>query len=233
LYFLYLFVFGAHAQEIRIRVVTEDTFPIQFIQDGEVKGPATELVKSVLAEANILYTIDVLPWARAYNNVLTQPNTIIYSIARTKHRESLFQWIGSVMKLDYYLVGMDHLKLKQPITLGDLKKLRIGAIRDSATEQYLISLGFKNLYTVNKHSQSIKMLKLGRIDLFPTNYSSFQFSCLHLKVNCQKIKALYQLDQLTASLYFALSHQTNSELVDKVNAAYNKVMSKQKNNIQH
>lgn len=213
-------------EELKIRVVTEDTFPIQYLENGKILGPSTELVRSVLDEANIPYSIEVLPWARAYSIALTQPNTMIYSLARTKQREALFQWIGSVMRLNYYLVGMESLKLPQPITLESVKKLRIGAIRNSATEQHLIALGFKNLYLVSKPSQSINMLKLGRIDLFPTNYSSFQLSCLHMKVDCQQIKPFYQLEKLTASLYFALSNQTDSVVVDKIKAAYQVVMER-------
>jgi polar amino acid transport system substrate-binding protein len=109
-------------QALKIKVVTEDTFPIQYLEKGQVLGPATDLVKSVLAEAGLPYSIEVLPWARAYNIALNEPNTMIYSLARTEQREGLFQWIGSVMRLNYYLVGMESLKLSQPITLESLKK---------------------------------------------------------------------------------------------------------------
>ena len=104
-------------QALKIRVLTEDTFPIQYLENGKILGPSTELVRSVLNEANIPYSIEILPWARAYNVALTQPNTMIYSLARTEQREDLFQWIGSVMRLNYYLVGMESLKLSQPITV--------------------------------------------------------------------------------------------------------------------
>ena len=211
---------------LHIKVVTEDAYPIQYEKNGEILGPSTELVKSVLDESNISYSIELLPWARAYNIALNQPNTMIYSLARTEQRESLFHWIGSVLRINYYLVGKESLKLSEPITLASLKKLKIGVIRGSATEQYLISQGFKNLYLVSKPSQSINMLKLGRIDLFPTNYSSFQLSCLHLKVDCQQIKPFYHLEQLSTSLYFALSKQTKNEIVDKITAAYRKVMQR-------
>ncbi|GAA6205723.1 MULTISPECIES: transporter substrate-binding domain-containing protein [Thalassotalea] len=212
--------------EVQLRVVTEDSFPIQYLENGKVLGPSTELVKSVLDEAEIPYSIEVLPWARAYNVALTQPNTLIYSLARTPQREESFQWIGSVLRLNYYLVGMESLQLTSPVTLASLKKYKIGVIRGSATEQYLISQGFNNLYLVSKPSQSINMLKLGRIDLFPSNYSSFQLSCLHLKVDCQAIKPFYHLEQLSTSLYFALSKQTENEVVDKITKAYQTVMQR-------
>ena len=81
---------------------------------------------------------------------------------------------------------------------------------------------------MNKPSQSINMLKLGRIDLFPTNYSSFQFSCLYMKVDCQQIKPFYELKKLRASLFFALSNQTESAEVNKIKAAYQVVMDRSK-----
>ncbi|MDO6445247.1 transporter substrate-binding domain-containing protein [Colwellia sp. 1_MG-2023] len=206
-----------------IKVVTEDSYPIQYIEQGIILGPATDLVKAVLEEAKLEYSIEMLPWARAYKIALTQPNTLIYSLARTDQREKQFQWIGSVLRLNFYLVGMESLTLPSPVTLESLKKLKIGVIRDSATEQYLISQGFKNLYSVSKPSQSINMLKLGRIDLFPTNYSSFQLSCLHLKVDCQQIKPFYHLEELSTSLYFALSNQTDNEVVNKITSAYQRI----------
>lgn len=206
-----------------IKVVTEDSYPIQYIEQGVILGPATDLVKAVLEEAKLEYSIEMLPWARAYQIALTQPNTLIYSLARTDQREKQFQWIGSVLRLNFYLVGMESLTLPSPVTLESLKKLKIGVIRDSATEQYLISQGFKNLYSVSKPSQSINMLKLGRIDLFPTNYSSFQLSCLHLKVDCQQIKPFYHLEELSTSLYFALSNQTDNEVVNKITSAYQRI----------
>jgi polar amino acid transport system substrate-binding protein len=212
------------AKETTLLVVTEDSYPIQYLENGKVLGPATTLVKSVLEEAKIPYVIKVMPWARAYNIASTQPNTLIYSLARTAQREPLFQWVGSVLRLESFFVGMDSLNLPQPITLSSLKNLRIGVIRDSATEQYLIDQGFKNLYIVSKPSQSINMLKLGRIDLFPINYSSFQLACLHMKFNCKNIKPYYHLDKLSTSLYFALSKQTDNEVVDKITAAYQRVM---------
>jgi len=226
---LVLFCNPIQAKTTEIKVVTEDTFPIQYLENGKVLGPATDLVKAVLAEANINYTIEVLPWARAYNEALTKPNILIYSLARTTQREALFQWIGSLMDLDYYLVGLESLKLPEFVTLEYLQTLSIGVIRNSATEQHLMSLGFKNLYTVSKPSQSINMLKSKRIDLFPTNYASFQFSCLYLKENCLDIKPIYQLDQLSTSLYFALSNQTNPQLVNKIKTAYKVIMKLPRN----
>ena len=212
------------SQNIKISVVTEDAYPIQYEKEGKILGPSTDLVKAVLKEAEIEYAINMVPWARAYNLALNQENTLIYSIARTPQREALFQWVGRVMKLDYFLIGLDTLEIEPPITLDKLKALRVGVIRNSATHQHLVSLGFKNLYIVHAASQSINMLNLNRIDLFTSNYSSFQMACVHMRVDCHRIKKIYPLEKLSTSLFFAFSHNTPSQLVEKVRAAYQRVM---------
>ena len=56
----------ASENKITINVVTENTFPLQYLEGEAVKGPATELLEAVLQQAGVEYQIQVLPWARAY-----------------------------------------------------------------------------------------------------------------------------------------------------------------------
>lgn len=212
------------AQAEKIKVVTEDAYPVQYQYKNEVVGPAAQLVNLVLTEAGLEYEQRILPWARAYKEAQSQQNTLIYSIARTKEREGLFHWVGSIMDLDYYLMGLESLNLPKNFTFETLKKLRIGTIRNSATEQYLLANGFKNLSSVNLPEQNISMLKKGRIDLFPANIASFQLSCLHIKVNCEQIQPIFNLKQPSTALYMALSLQTDIAIVNKVQKAYQRVM---------
>ena len=76
--------------EIVINVVTENSFPYQYLENFSIEGPASRLVKRVLEEAGFEYSQTVLPWARAYKYAQTAPNTLIYSIARTPERENNF-----------------------------------------------------------------------------------------------------------------------------------------------
>jgi polar amino acid transport system substrate-binding protein len=230
-YFLFLFICflqESEAQEsldeIVINVVTEDSYPYQYLDDARVKGPASALVKRVLEEAGFDYRQNVLPWARAYSYAQTKPNTLIYSIARTSERESKFKWVGHLTLLNYYLVGLSSLKLSPPVMLNSLKEMNIGTIRNSANHIYLTSQGFKYLHLLTSSEQIVKMLKLGRIDLFPTDYATFQLSCLHLMLDCREIVPIYRLEETSTSLYMAFSLQTDDRIVNKVRAAYQKVM---------
>lgn len=227
--FLLCFSYAVHAEVIN--VVTEDAYPLQYVEKGEVAGPVTAIVKAVLDDAGYEYKVALKPWARAYQEALDNENTLIYSMARTKEREDKFKWVGSIMEINYYLVGLKTLNLPESTSLSSLKHLPVGAIRNSATHHYLVEQGFDNIYLVSHPKQSINMLKLGRIKLFPTNYESFQLSCLSFKVDCTDITPVIKLEKPSSSLYFALSVKTDDVVVEKVRASYQKVMKKSATNL--
>ena len=71
---------AATAQEVR--AVTEET-PYTFLRDGKVAGPATELVERSLQRAGLAdHSVQLYPWARAYDLALHEPNVLIFLIAR-------------------------------------------------------------------------------------------------------------------------------------------------------
>ncbi len=212
------------ANEPRIQVVTEDAYPLQYMENGQLIGPTTEVVEAILKDSDLNFSIKVLPWARAYQAALTNENTLIYSIARTKEREEKFQWVGSIFKLDYYLVGLKSLQLPKQASLADIKYLRIGAVRNSATHFYLQQQGLDNLYVVGKPEQNINMLKKGRLDLFPVHYASFQASCRRLGLDCQEIVPKVKLAQPSTALYLAFSKTSDEKLVEQVRRSYQKIM---------
>jgi len=226
--FSFTFAVRADDSDIKIRVVTEDTFPVQYFENGKISGPATKLVKQVLSTAGISYNIEVLPWARAYHLALTEPNVLIYSLAKTTARTEQFKWLGRIMALEYYLYGAIDAKINLQTPLMNLKQYKIGTVRDSAVNQYLKASGFKNLTTVVQGTQNFLLFEQKRIDLFPANKSSFQAVCLQYAFNCQAIKPLHKLDISSIDLYMAFSQSTDDILVEKVQSAYDAIMHDRK-----
>lgn len=214
--------------DIHIKVVTEDTFPVQYIDNGKIAGPATKLVEQVLAMSGLSYDIEVLPWARAYRLATTEPNVLIYSLARTTAREKHFKWIGRIMALDYYLYGSVDSDVNFSTTMEALKEYRIGTVRDSAVDQYLRANGFNNLTTVVQGRQNFYLFAQNRIDLFPANKSSFQAICLQYAFNCEQLKPLYKLKISSIDLFMAFSAFTDDALVKEVQSAYTKLIMQRK-----
>lgn len=213
-----------NAAKVEINVVTEEAFPLQFIVNNQVTGPATDLVSQVLADSNISYKISAMPWARAYKRALSQPNTLIYSIARTPEREELFHWIGSISEIEYYLYGLKSKKIDK--TGSTLKQLRVATIRQSATHTALENDGFENLMPLSQPEQSFGMLIKGRVDLITANKATFELACLAQVVDCQQIEPIAPIKQMKTSLYFALSKKSSPEVVESLKVSYKSLINK-------
>lgn len=155
----------------RLQVVTEELPPYNMTQGGRITGMSTEVVQAVLKEAGLQGNIHSMPWARAYDTALNGENVLIYSIARTPQRETLFKWVGVVAPTRWYLFARPDVGV--PIrSLDDARRFQIATVNEDAGEQYLISKGFvvgKNLQSSNKYEFNYEKLKLGRVDLWIAN----------------------------------------------------------------
>lgn len=100
-----------------LKVVTELSPPNQTRINNEVMGYSTEIVRLILAAANIDATIEIYPWARAYKMARSKPNTLIYSLAKTADREPLFHWIGTVAQ---FKLGFVKLSQRSDIVINSL-----------------------------------------------------------------------------------------------------------------
>ena len=218
----------SHAESLTLRVVTEDSYPLQYVQDGQLIGPALELVEKVLVEAGVDYEVEVLPWARAYATAEVTPNTLIFSMARTTQREPLFHWIGAIMSLDYHFYGLKALYPKEKYTPDELRDARIGTILGSATYQHLIAENYENLYAVASPKLNFEKLLSKRIDIFPANELSFAISCTQFVQDCDQIRSLASIGVPATELYFAMSQSSNPELVKKIKAAYQTLIEEQR-----
>jgi polar amino acid transport system substrate-binding protein len=155
---------AGYAHELTI--VTEKSPPFNFVKDGVVTGSSTEVVREMLRRMGRPDDIRVLPWARGYKMLQTQPYVALFSTSRTPERESQFYWVGPLFTVHFgfYARKSAHLVL---LTLEDAK--RVGAIatyKDDVKEQVLISKGFKNLDSSKSPVSSFKKLMSGRVDLW-------------------------------------------------------------------
>ncbi len=146
-------------------VVTEDLPPLNYLENGTLKGHHTYLVQALLKLANIDYSTAILPWARSYQIAQTQPNVLIYTINHTHARHEKFQWIAEFptkLSINYYALASSEF---QNLTLSELKKLRIGTEYNTANDEYVTSNGFLNISRVSHIRQTIGMLDRNRIDI--------------------------------------------------------------------
>ena len=161
-----LITLPALVQAGKLQLVTEYS-PPDMMRDGEkIVGIFPEILRLALASAGIDHSMEILAWRRAYSLALRNPDTCVFSTARTPERDPLFKWIGPVREVDwtFFAVAGSH----KPATLEDARPLRIGSYNGDVRALYLEKLGFKVDSTQDDFTNPKKLLA-GRIDLWVTD----------------------------------------------------------------
>lgn len=154
---------GAWAQQLTI--VTELSVPYQVqLPSGELGGPNVELVREIQRRVKNSDSIQIVPWARGYKMLSEDPNTVLFTVARTAPRNALFQWVGPTNESVYSLFVKADSKLKLQ-SLDDARRLKaIGVYRADARDQILTQAGFTNLERTTNRVNNLKMLMADRVD---------------------------------------------------------------------
>ncbi|WP_260295809.1 substrate-binding periplasmic protein [Sedimenticola hydrogenitrophicus] len=150
----------------RLRILTEELPPVSYYERGNLVGHSAGIVRAIIRRLGINQAIEVMPWSRAYQLALKQPNTALYSTIRSKKRESLFHWVGPIGSSYSQLYARHDF---QPVirTLDDARRVEsIGTYRDDADEQFLVERGFTNLYRHSEPEAIARNLMAGRVQLW-------------------------------------------------------------------
>ena len=163
---LCLGICNAHA--VTLRVVTEELPPYNMTRNGQLTGMSTEVVQAVLKEVNVEANIQSMPWARAYDLALHDPNVLIYSITRTAEREHLFKWVGTIAASRWYLYSSSAHPISL-LALDDARALQTATVNEDVGEQYLVARNFvigQQLQASNRYELNYQKLRTGHVDLW-------------------------------------------------------------------
>lgn len=122
---------------VQLTIYCEDDPPFQINKNGQLTGLTAEVVQEIQKRVGNKDKIEVVPWARGYQALETQANTVLFSVSRTKERNDLFQWVGPVNEISYGLYAKSDTKIKLN-NFEDAKKLKsIGVYINDIRDQYL------------------------------------------------------------------------------------------------
>jgi len=214
----------AEIDHTEIRIVTEHLAPFQISDNHELVGGTVgiemlQLLDEILPEN----TIEVLPWARAYQIALERPNTIIFSLVRTPEREGEFIWIGKIAHVPMELVALKASKLPVIKTLSELSNVQIGVKRLDAVTVWLASKGLKfdkELVEIVNTFSTMLMLERGRIEVIPSTPQVIDFYCKETGCKKSDFKTIYTIEELSQEFYLAVSLGTDEDLVKQLKAEF-------------
>jgi polar amino acid transport system substrate-binding protein len=208
-----------------LHYMTEEYPPFSYRVNGDVSGFSVEILDQVWAELGIPeQQITLLPWARAYFDLINQDNKVLFGVARTPAREGQFQWACPIIKTRYMLFTNkpDEVKVASD---QDLQNYRIGTIRFDVGEQLLLEkLDRKvNISSNVSLSANLEMMEMGRIDLFVYDQRSAGIMIDKLGYRSEDFHAIYHLkDSVTC---FAFSRTMDKRLVEQFQGALDKVVA--------
>lgn len=195
---------------IRLRVVTEHFPPFQVTSaDGVLRGSAVDVVTNLLNPREFKYKIEVLPWARALVMAKSQPNTLIFSIARTPAREGQFHWIMPVGVDRLYFI---RLKKRKDVVLNhwqDVKRYSLAMTRGAATTRFLEDRHLGELVEVTQKEQRFHLLNKGRVDLIIGNLERIAAMIRSVGIDPDTFEQLIEFEPVSSQLWLAASLQSD------------------------
>lgn len=148
-----------------LTIYTEISPPDQYLDpNGELAGFGHDIVREIQRRTGNTDPIEVVPWIRGYKAIQERPNVVLFSMARSEERDSLFKWVGPLRETAYSFYARADSKsvLK---SLEDARGLKwIGVYKEDARDQYLTKQGFTNLDRSIDSQVILKKLMAGRID---------------------------------------------------------------------
>lgn len=210
----------------KLRVVTELSPPHQIWQDGKVAGLSTELVRAILTEAGLTADIEMFPWARSLHLARSQPNILIYNLARTPERENDFQWIGTVAAYQLGFVALSHRHDIHIRQLNDARPYSIAVQRDDLSADFLRQQGFtpgQQLVLAADVGESWHLLLNGKVDLVIDDPVALVDMAAVVGLPDSAVRFVYAIPQLAQQTWLAASIETPQALVLRLQQAHAKV----------
>ncbi len=156
-----------------LHFVTEEYAPFNYSRDGRITGIAVEQVEAMAKAAGIDYTIEIMPWARAFAMAENQPMNCVFTTGYNRERAGRFAWVNPLLKDEMVLLKRKD-GSKGPASLREALTMKVGSQRGDFAVEALEQLGFKEIDLAADIDISVRKLLSGRIDLMPTSIKTYE-----------------------------------------------------------
>ncbi|OWY40859.1 ABC transporter substrate-binding protein [Xenophilus sp. AP218F] len=202
---------GTPAAPPALAIYTDEWPPITFLDDGQPHGMAVELVKLIQRKLRQPQPIKLLPWARAYNYLLTRPNVLLFTLGRSPEREKQMTMLGPVAEanINLYARRGEAARLR---ALGEaLYRQPLTAFRSSIFLSAAKRRGFVNISESVDPEESASMLYAGRVALWSEGDSVVPSVLRKARLPPNAVEKVMLLERV--DLYLAFSRHTAPETV--------------------
>ncbi|MGI0117563.1 substrate-binding periplasmic protein [Zooshikella sp. RANM57] len=195
-----------------LRLYTEEWPPITYSENNKPKGYAVDLVEKILSMQRQKVNIQIVPWARGWKMITTEPNVVLFTMTLTPQRQQQFTLIGPVAigQTNFYATWNSKIEIN---TLEDARRIAtVGVYRDAVEQQLLEAQNFNNLVIVSKPIYSAQQLVQGRIDLWCTADLTIDSILKQANIPANMVKRVFTLKENL--LYIAFSKGSDPAIIN-------------------
>lgn len=200
---------------------TEDYPPYNYINaNGELEGIFTDILLAVFQKLNLEINktnIELVPWARLYNNLKTKNRYAAYSMTYTTERAKEFRIVTTPLstKISVMVLAENVEQLKQ----RPLVDIVLGVVREDIGHHLVNQAQLPSkLVPTTSASSMLKMLISGRVNAIAYAEEVAQFQLENLLLNDKKIVPLRVLEN-NASHGFVFHKSTPDCVVELFHSA--------------
>jgi polar amino acid transport system substrate-binding protein len=210
------------AQNIKVQVVTELSPPYQTMINNQVAGTSTTKVRKILSAANLTGIFNMYPWSRAFEKASKEPDTLIYSIAKTPNRLEKFHWLTPVTEFKFGLVSMANRKELMAVSIQQLAKHSIAVQRHDVAHEWMLKQGLKegeNFIITPDIEASWKLLLNNKVDFIVESPELMQSMLESFNLPVDTTKFVLPIPDLALLGYLAANKNTDRHTIQKLKAA--------------
>lgn len=207
----------------KITYYTEVYPPSNYLENNQLVGLSVETLKLMWQKMQIAeQKIHLVPWARGYRNTINNPNSMLFTMARTPEREALFKWVGPLYHAEHVLLARADFT-ESISSIQQAFKYTVAAIKNDVSEITLLEQNFpeENIARITQLSQAILMLENGRLDLMIISRTSIQSLIDEHDLSFENFKIIYSVNKV--GNYYAFHKSTPESLISQYQQAFDSI----------
>jgi polar amino acid transport system substrate-binding protein len=209
-----------------LQIVTGERPPYGYATaSGEVTGINAEIVRKLLGLSALQGSIQIYPWARAVMMARTHPNTLIFSLSRSKERENQFIWIGRLPQQPSQFYRAAGRLSVHPGSIDEIKsRYTVCVINKDQAEEALLRKGFslgKNYLSTASFADCLKLVQNGSVPLLVSSPLDISWVLKKHKEIHTSFEPVLPLEQARDEpAYLAASQGTDPKIIKRLRSAF-------------
>lgn len=211
----------------KLRIYTEQYPPYNMTTNGQpfahteksVTGLCTDVMKALLDETSLDYSIKLRDLSYGLNRTKKHPNHGIYCVSKTEDRKPFFNWIGPLASIKWTLFAKPGSSIELD-NLEDAREYRIGGYKGDVMTGFMANKGF-DVSAISNNGLNAQRLVQDQIDLWVADGLAGPY----LAADASDVTGLKQVLVFRETpMYLAVHKKTDPEVQQALREAYRKLV---------